>query len=392
MIDRGYIGLTKWKVRIWTNTRRVFRSVLVFLTVIMLTESITLHGLEFQEHSIFSSNSARKIIQNTTPATISQSQHLTYSSNPPTSGSDTRFPITKDSKIDLEISGERQADLLYYLYFRPNPATPGIVELNSNPTNPVTTRIENDTGTGQTVDEQWRDKSIATKPSITRKYIPIQDQKEKLAALDFLNSEDILVGGNEELLFTQDTQGQSINNLPRFGYDGKLEIQNISLGQTQKDEAECVKITNQTYQDRRRQEPIGQRLTGICQDGFYKIVTISSDTAGNLTYPKLQVVERDTVAPGRAEMSMSKTGQVDAEYLKLSLTGEAYAQAVVRVKTSKGEEFNLERNLDGQGKFETANLLQRAMTCGRIKYQVTVTLLDCQSPQILDTLFHSVLI
>jgi hypothetical protein len=86
-------------------------------------------------------------------------------------------------------------------------------------------------------------------------------------------------------------------------------------------------------------------------------------------------VERDTKSPAKANLKLEKTGEVNSEFLNLSIDGEAYTKAKIILTGSDGTNLSFSKNLNSQGKFTDSNLLGKSMVCGN-DYTVSVELLD----------------
>lgn len=135
----------------------------------------------------------------------------------------------------------------------------------------------------------------------------------------------------------------------------------FSLG-TSKDTGDCIKMIN-------------GRRTGVCQDGLYSFKARSTDAAGNASSTLSLKIERDTVAPGKPSVNISKRGDILGEYMRISIIGERNTKANILISSSVGTSRNVWVNLGGDGYYFSNNLVGK-LVCGDVKYTVTVKLTD----------------
>ncbi|NJK70672.1 MAG: peptidoglycan DD-metalloendopeptidase family protein [Thermales bacterium] len=171
----------------------------------------------------------------------------------------------------------------------------------------------------------------------------------------------ILVNGYDEngVLITYPGEGGGTDTPRDSGRYG------IGLGGQTDDRTGCTEISN---------SPIVNRRLGNCEDGIYEVKVRGTDSAGNESGWKSEFVERDTVKPGDATVSFSKTGDILDERASIVIDGEE--DTMVELKIFKNGSLLDTRpfNLDG-GNYTDTDLLGR-LDCGGNDYYVTVMLTD----------------
>jgi hypothetical protein len=81
------------------------------------------------------------------------------------------------------------------------------------------------------------------------------------------------------------------------------------------------------------------------------------------------------VRPAAASISASKSGDILGEYLKVSITGEKNATAVIQINTSTGRSYRINGQIDGNGNYANNDLIGR-LICGGVRYTISVSLVD----------------
>lgn len=120
----------------------------------------------------------------------------------------------------------------------------------------------------------------------------------------------------------------------------------------------------------------GRRRIGTCDDGIYSVKMRMIDTAGNNGEWENEDVERDTTNPAKPEISVSKTGDIVAEYLALSIASEGRSTADVKIVNEEdGNVFTKSYYLGDSGLFSTTNLVG-LLECGSVSYTIKVKITD----------------
>ena len=124
------------------------------------------------------------------------------------------------------------------------------------------------------------------------------------------------------------------------------------------------------------QSPIKNRRIGICNDGVYGLTMRMVDTAGNRSAWIGNSFERDTVAPDKPNLQVTKGGSRFNEQLSVNVNGETGTEAYFYITSSLGETKTKATKIDTNGNYSAANIWGRELVCGGNSYTVNLKLKD----------------